>query len=278
MKKIYLLLSILISSAVRAQYCTPAIIPYAPTMPGITHFVLNTIDRVSGALEHTNSGFVTTGLSTTLTMGQTYSISISHNIDASICPDMNIRVWIDYNHDGQLDDVGETVVSINHHLPGTYTTTFTVPAASANVLPGITRMRATVKMSDIGGHSLPTPCDNPPDGLGYHGEMEDYTVNLVAPTGINELDHSLSSLNVFPNPAQSSSSIEYELSKPANVMIELFNDLGEKVADVVTNENQPAGKHAVNFQQLSSLNNGLYIIKLIAGDDSYLKTVVLNHN
>jgi len=110
-----------------------------------------------------------------------YTISITHTRDAVIFPDArnNIRVWIDYNNNGTLDDAGETVVSFDQQTFGTTTGSFTVPTTATL---GNTRMRVTIKMSDDAGHTLPTPCDNPPDPLGYHGEFEDYTVNIIDST------------------------------------------------------------------------------------------------
>jgi hypothetical protein len=245
-------------------------------MPGITHFVLNTISRTSSALESPSSGFVITGLSTDLQMGNTYTISITHTVDASICPDMNIRVWIDYNHDGQLNDPGETVVSVNHHMPGTYTTTFTVPTSPVSLItPGNTKLRVTVKMSDLGGHTLPTPCDDPADPFGYHGEMEDYTVNLIGVTGVDELSAGVSSFDVYPNPLNASSVIHYSLNKPSKVRLELFNYLGKKMIPMLSNEMEIAGEHEILLNSLNELSNGLYVLRLSVGDAILTKTIMV---
>src|SRR6185295_10830948 len=152
-----------------AQWCTPVVQPYGPTTPGITNFSMNDINRSSEAIENPDDGYVLTGLSTTLHRGQTYTISITHTVDAYICPDMNLRVWIDFNINGTLNDAGETVLTLDHHTAGMYTATFTVPATAS---VGTTRLRATAKMSNLGGHTPPTPCNFPFDPLGYHGEVE----------------------------------------------------------------------------------------------------------
>jgi GEVED domain len=66
-----------------------------------------------------------------------------------------------------------------------YTGQITVPNAA---MTGPTRMRVTAKMCSHGGHTLPTPCDLPPDPFGYHGELEDYTADIVDAVGIPEID------------------------------------------------------------------------------------------
>jgi len=269
MKKIYLACLLLVSAGASAQqvYCIPAVIPYSSAMPGITHFVLNTIDRVSDDLESPSSGFVSTGMSTGLTLGSTYSVSITHTVDATICADMNIRIWIDYNQDGQLDDAGETVISYNHHLPGTYTGSFTVPLTA---MTGDTRMRLTVKMSDLGGHTLPTPCDNPADPFGYHGEMEDYTVNLTTAAGIEE-NGMLQSMEIFPNPSVNPS-VRFSLLHSSIVSFEIFNLAGEKIHSMCSTIPESSGEHLYILPELES---GYYIVRLLAGNASIEKPVLI---
>jgi len=211
---------------ISAQWCVPtSLIPYDASMPGITNVTVGTINRTSAACEHyPNNNYTNTGLSTNLARGVTYSISITHTVDASICPDMNLRVWIDYNQDHTLDGTGETAITTDHHLPGTYTGTFTVPSTATL---GATRMRVVAKMSDLGGHTLPTPCDVPADPAGYHGEMEDYTVNIVASTGIDDPSVELTSF-IFPNPAGTKINVS-SIPQAGNCTLSIVNLLGEKV-------------------------------------------------
>lgn len=93
------------------QYCIPqTALPYAPSMPGLTLVQLNTIVRPSQDLEHyPDNNYTNTGLSTTLVKGESYPVTLGFTIDAGISPHMNLRLWVDLNHDGQLDDPGETL-------------------------------------------------------------------------------------------------------------------------------------------------------------------------
>jgi hypothetical protein len=167
-----------------AQYCMlPGETPYSSLQPGITNFQLNTINRTSGNSESSSAVVVVTGVTTTLTAGQTYTISISHSEDTQFFAGArnNLRVWVDYNSNFSYLDAGETVLTVDLRPPATtYTATFTVPASTP---AGTLNMRATAKMSVDAGHSLPTPCNVPADPLGYHGEMEDYKLVIVAAQG-----------------------------------------------------------------------------------------------
>jgi hypothetical protein len=172
---------LLITGRSYSQYCMlPGETPYSSLQPGITNFKLNTINRNSSNSESASSVVVTTGLSTTLTAGQTYTISISHSEDSQFFPGArnNLRVWVDYNNNFSYTDPGETVLSVDLQAPAsTYTATFIIPST---IPAGTLSLRATAKMSSDAGHTLPTPCDVPADPLGYHGEMEDYSLVIQA--------------------------------------------------------------------------------------------------
>lgn len=176
-------------------WCTPTGAgAYASTMPGITNFTLNTINRPSNDLENTTNNYTNTGMSTTLTAGSTYTVTMTYTIDATICPDMNLRVWIDYNRDGQLDDPGETAITSNNQTSLSYSGSFMVPTTAVN---GTTHCRVTAKMTSNGGHTLPTPCNVPADPLGYHGELEDYTIIITGGvSSVNDFSGIFASVSV----------------------------------------------------------------------------------
>ncbi|MBP6333951.1 MAG: hypothetical protein KA444_00660 [Bacteroidia bacterium] len=224
------------------QYCVPTTaIPYSADMPGVRQVVLNTIDRTSLDLEnYPQNSYVNTGLSTILQKGETYTISINTSVDATIDPSMNIRVWIDYNQDFDLGDAGETVIGMDYVNAGTHTGTFTVPSTA---LGGPTRMRVTSKMTNIGGHSLPTPCDDPADPLGYHGEIEDYTVDIQGTTSIDPVNSDVKSWSI--NFIEGTTvKLDYELTGNARVSFTLYNLIGEKVFSIPAIE-QVSGRHEI---------------------------------
>ena len=67
----------------------------------------------------------------------------------------------------------------------------------------------------------------------------------------------------FPNPFNPSTVIRYALPVAGNVTLNVYNSLGEKVAELV-NGIMPAGNHTVQFDA-SKLNSGLYIYEIKAG-------------
>jgi hypothetical protein len=263
----YLLLAIaaLACNSAGAQWCVPTTaIPYDADMPGITRFIFNTIDRQSADCEnYPHNNYVNTGLSTDINLGQTYNTSISFTVDASICPDMNLRVWIDFNHDGQLDDIGETVLTANNQLPSTYNGTITIPTTA---MTGITRMRVTAKMTPTGGHTMPTPCDNPPDPFGYHGEIEDYTVNIVDASGIN----TVSDLSGFYITTKNNiPEININLDNSSDVSVDIFNIEGQKIQSVIQSQKLAKGLNSFIIDKINS--PGIYFAEIILNGKPIVK-------
>lgn len=64
----------------------------------------------------------------------------------------------------------------------------------------------------------------------------------------------------YPNPFNPSTSISYSISKPGMVQLEVFDVLGQKVADLV-DEVQSAGNHEILFKA-SEIPSGIYIYRL----------------
>jgi hypothetical protein len=277
MKKILpviLVLSFVVfSDEMNAQWCVPTTaVPYASTQPGITHFTINTIDRTSADLENfPYNSYVNTGLSTDLIKGESYDVSITYTIDASICPDMNLRVWIDFNHDGQLDDIDETVISANNQLPGTYYGSFTVPQTA---MPGVTRMRVTAKMTPNGGHTIPTPCDMPPDPIGYHGEIEDYDVDITDLTGIVS-PNSSQDFNAFV--ANGKINFSVTVTEMLNLKIDLLDVQGRIVENILPKKKLMPGKllQEITIDEMG-IKPGIYFAVFSYNNDRWVRKIFVD--
>lgn len=164
------------------EWCVPMKArPYSPNMPGITQVSLGAVSRHSASVESTVNSYSLSEQEAILVAGRLYEIGITHTRDTVLFPTVrnNIRVWIDFNKNGSFADPGEAVVTADRVVAGASTFSFTVPAEASEVSQ--TRMRVTAKMSAEGGHSPPTPCDDPPDPIEYHGEIEDYLISIRRP-------------------------------------------------------------------------------------------------
>jgi len=269
-----LLLSIvLFATSAHAQYCMlPGRTPYAPQQPGITEFKLNTIDRTSANVESMSTVVVETGDSTVLLQGHSYTVTIKHSEDAVNFPGTrnNIRVWIDYNKNQDFTDANETVISSDFQTPGTFTASFTVPTTAPL---GSTRLRATAKMSSDAGHIIPSPCDNPQDPIGYHGEMEDYVVRIASATAVNETTLNTNNITIFPNPTSSDITISCSQVTNKPMKIELFDMTGKMISNLLNTNAQSSASYHFNLNNYAS-GSGIYLIKVSSDTYSLYRKII----
>ena len=79
--------------------------------------------------------------------------------------------------------------------------------------------------------------------------------------------------NAYPNPFNPETIIPYEISKTANVRIEVFNTIGQKVSTLVDKEHV-AGTYKVVFNA-TRLSSGMYFIRMYSDGKIYMKKVML---
>ncbi len=137
-----------------------------------------------------------------------------------------------------------------------------------------------IPVSDIAGsgdrllHSLVIKQN--PDG-NYKGKVyfDNIISDLLVPVKtINTEDFYLK--QNYPNPFNNSTTFEYNLPVNADIKLEVFNILGQKVSSVKIN-NQKSGLHTLNWNGLDA-ENGTYIYKFVAttiNSETFQKSGVL---
>lgn len=142
-------------------WCIPALTISGTN--GLTNVTLNTINRSSA----NNEGYIYTGLSTTLKLDSTYSLSctfVGGNAPA---------IWIDWNIDGDFNDANEAIMppagTWYPTFNSTKTLTFTVPS---HAMEGTTRMRVYCK-------NFPNPTTGPCNTTDPGGDIEDYDIVVL---------------------------------------------------------------------------------------------------
>uniref|UniRef100_UPI003562418B GEVED domain-containing protein n=1 Tax=Ancylomarina sp. TaxID=1970196 RepID=UPI003562418B len=134
---------------------------------GITSVGINTIDESTRSYPNYTDN---TSISTNVSMGESYDLTVKG--DSWTDRDTKVMVWIDWNHDGDFNDSGESfdLGSIKKKNSNRSTTNsplrINVPVGAKI---GDTRMRISGKYN-----SYPTPCE-----VNFYGEVEDYTLNVV---------------------------------------------------------------------------------------------------
>ena len=113
------------------------------------------------------------------------------------------------------------------------------------------------------------------EGATYTNDSIENAINAAAiATSVTQNKIENSNISVFPNPAKDVISFSYFLSQTSDVNIEIFNLIGSKVY-TFSKEKQVAGKHELPIAITNNICNGIYFIKLSAGESSnVLKFIV----
>lgn len=153
----------------------------------INNVLLNTINNTSNC---SAGGFGNySAMSTTLAKGSPYTVTVSPAINGTpgAYTDDEIAVWIDYNNDLDFADAGERIAYVLVAAGWSNVFNFVVPATATTAL---VNMRVRISYS-VDGAII--PC-----GESTYGEVEDYKINIVASSGLEE--NNLDGLSIFPNP------------------------------------------------------------------------------
>jgi hypothetical protein len=78
----------------------------------------------------------------------------------------------------------------------------------------------------------------------------------------------------YPNPFNASTTIEFAISEPVNVKLEIFNILGQKVKTLIDDDLQ-AGRYSVNWSAEKDFPSGPYFYRLKAGKVTKINRMML---
>ena len=182
-----------------------------------------------------------TAISGTVAQGASVPITVT-NGPLQYASDQ-VAVWIDWNQNEVLTDVGEAYALTSADGAVSFTGNIDVPAGATL---GSTRMR--IRMMYTG---TPAPC-----GTSAYGEVEDYTVNVEISIGVNEATQE--SWTVFPNPSNGDFTVQFGDLR-SSLGIEVIDNTGRLV-----HAERIAAQHA-GMKQVSlagSLAAGVYVLRV----------------
>jgi len=111
-------------------------------------------------------------------------------------------------------------------------------------------------------------------GTNFQYVSEYFPGGLVGLSNIsNAVPEKFSLSQNYPNPFNPETKINYQITESGNVNLSVYDVLGNEVVTLV-NEKQNPGTYSVNFDG-SNFSSGVYFYKLITGDFSETKSMIL---
>ncbi|WP_166921325.1 M4 family metallopeptidase [Flavobacterium poyangense] len=214
---------------------------------------------VFGTINNTSTGTAgyenLTAISTDVTQGSTYTISITP-VRTSVLYTAGYAMFIDYNQNGDFSDAGEMIgknLSILNLISGP----ITIPATATL---GTTRLRVSMKYN-----AIPTSCET-----FIYGQVEDYSVNITAvagPIASSELIEDATTISsefaLYPNPTDKELNVS-SLGEKGSAF-KITNALGQQV---------DSGQLSDNPIDVSKLNAGIYVIEWNNGQERITKKFI----
>lgn len=99
-----------------------------------------------------------------------------------------------------------------------------------------------------------------------------YTVSEVS-VSINEINSLTEGFSVYPNPVSGSLNVDFSITEPENVAVELFSVDG-KLVSRLSNNYLLTGDHHLNYD-LSTVSSGIYFIKVSDGKNDHYKKLLV---
>ena len=98
-------------------------------------------------------------------------------------------------------------------------------------------------------------------------------INITGATGIDEIENTLN-YNVYPNPAEENSVIEFSLLNKEKVSIKIFDVLGREV-DAIFSGELNSGEHQYSINKLNSFAGGVYLVNLTVGGETFSRKLIV---
>jgi PKD repeat protein len=90
-------------------------------------------------------------------------------------------------------------------------------------------------------------------------------INIIGATGIDPLNTNIANFDVFPNPAQDNTTVNFSLTEKQNVNLEVVDMTGRRVSLIQAGELQ-AGDYSFPLMGAGTLGRGMYMVRLITAD------------
>ena len=151
-------------------------------------------------------------------------------------------------------NVTDNEKNINFDITGHHSDMELVPYVTSDNLGHDLKMGSSFKV-DI-GYNMPAK-----SVVTFIGKLD----KITSVEETTESSSSSNSLNIFPNPFNPSTKINYELSKKSKVKIEIFDLRGNKIHTLVNSE-KPLGSYTVEFSP-KGLPSGIYLARMDSGGE-----------
>ncbi|CAA6828926.1 MAG: Unknown protein [uncultured Aureispira sp.] len=213
------------------------------------------VDNFTYASGNNSGYFMYSNVDILLGKGDYHNIAISQGRSFT----EYVKIWLDINQDGDFLDPDEEIY--NAIMPVNTTTIHGAIIVPPTALLGVTRMRVAMRWNNP-----PLVC-----GVTDLGEIEDYCVQIIPGTAIQQLPQSVQTCLVYPNPFSEVLTLDLDLNRETDIDLAILSATGQLVyAKTLTN--QTVGKQQIELSP--SIPTGVYFLQIKTEDGQFTKRIL----
>ncbi len=114
----------------------------------------------------------------------------------------------------------------------------------------------------------PDPQTGPADINYYKVPVED----LACGAGVHDKSSAFNAINLYPNPANSSVSIKFNVNKTSKTVVKIYNVMGQEVANF---DNQAIANGTILTVNLTNYQSGIYFVNTVVDGKSYSQKLIV---
>ena len=228
----------------------------------VRRVIFNTIDNATGKTAGYNNY---TATSTDVNRESSYDLTVNVNTDGNY--QVLTKVWVDWNQNCSFNDPGE---EYDLGMAANVANGPTANSPLSIIIPneaelGNTRMRVTAKYTDPNAGQYPTACET-----GLDGEVEDYSLNILASLSTDEFE--LAGFNIFPNPNNGEFTIKLNSNSGDDIKVNVYDIRGRVIFSNVYS-NTPDFTQTIN---LNNVQSGMYLVNVNDGNGQVTKKIIVD--
>lgn len=240
---------------------------------GVTHYYTTAVTTTGGetniayaSSEYPASGYELSSEKVTAKQGDSFTMDVLIASPWSLSD-----VFIDWNYDGDFNDVGEQVATFGVETPpgdgnnaSPYSQTISIPADAS-----IATLKMRVLNGDAWTYGNPWHDTNSPCGTFLaNSSFLDLEVEVASALDIE--DSFLSSFHIYPNPTSGRLFIEPSFRITSEVSIFIVNNLGQ----IIYRKNYNSFQSSKIIQLPNGLRNGLYFLNIKIENKRYIHKLI----
>lgn len=107
-------------------------------------------------------------------------------------------------------------------------------------------------------------------GMGMKGQIN------VSTVGINEQNHVIGNISLFPNPAKDKFSVKFKSTENGTLTAKLYSVCGQEVQCLISNKEFNSGENSFTLELQNNIPSGVYFVQLNYNSRKIVRKIIID--